>query len=254
MFKRLLTSEPDPVGDAVVRLVAERPRTREELLEALVEEGLDLGDVPENTVSVITRGHRRFHQLSDGRLVDVMSLFDGAISTTVIDDDSVAWRRPVGDSLADLAIVRLVERALPPIVVDGKTIKRARGSSNTLHAKAWLFSTEEGSPTRMTVRDGSIHIDTIVERVEGPGSEDPLVGSVGQLAETISRERIPAGVFDFLVELALERPRIFAVERPPFTALFRQAGLVVRDDHLVPVDLDWEDWLTEEADAWMEEE
>ena len=78
--------------------------------------------------------------------------------------------------------------------------------------------------------------------------------AVSDLAETISRERVPAGVIDFLVELALERPGVFHLPRPPLSTLFRRLGLEVKDDHLVPADLAWEDWLTEEASAWLEEE
>ena len=254
MLKRFLASQPDPVGEAIVRLIAEEPRTREDLLEALLEEGIDLGDVPENTVSVMTQNHRRFHQLSDGRLVDVVTLFEGAVVTTLIDDVSVQWRRPMGDQLADLTIVRMIERSMPVVVVDGSEIKRPRGASNTLHAKHWLFDTEEGKLTRMRIGSGRVEIDTVIEDVPTTAEDDVLVKVIAGIAETIAAERVPASLVDFVVEVAMARSDVFAVERPPLTELFAAAGLQVRDDHLVPTDLEWEEWLTAEAESWGEEE
>ncbi len=254
MLKRFLSAPADPVGEAVIRLVSERPRTRDELLEALLDEDLDLGDVPENTIAVLTRNHRRLHQLADTRLVDVVTLFEGAVVTTLIDDTSVQWRRPMGDQMADLTIIRMVERSLPAIVVDGSEIKRPRGASNTLHAKHWLFDTEEGKFTRMRVGSGRIDIDTVVESPPDPAEDDVLIGVIAGVSETIAGQGVPASLVDFLVEVAVGRPDVFHVERPPLTQLFTEAGLRVKDDHLVPADLDWDEWLTAEAESWGEEE
>jgi hypothetical protein len=254
MLKRFLASQPDPVGEAIVRLISDEPRTREELLEALLEEGHDLGDVPQNTVAVLTRNHRRFHQLSDQRLVDVVTLFEGAVVTTLIDDACIEWRRPLGDQMADLTIVRLIERSLPAIVVDGSEIKRARGVSNSLHAKHWLFDTEEGKLTRMRIGPGRVEIDTVIESVPQVADDDVLVKVIEGLAETITEQRVPASLVDFMVEVAMARADVFGVERPPLTELLAAAGLVVRDDNLVPTDMEWEDWLTAEAESWGEEE
>lgn len=252
MLRRLLSSQPDPLDEAVVAKVATRPYTDRELVAELVAEGRDLGSAPELALDRLLEDHPRVRRLGDGRLIDAVALVRGAVATTVVTDEAVSWKRLLDTNLIDLSVVRITERALPVVTVSGEEIRRPRTVSSSLHAKRWMFATETGMPTRVRVGDGTLHFEPVAAPAPNPAADDPLVTAIGRLAVTISEERVPASVSDFVLEVAIEHPGVLTTERPPLSALFSDAGLDVRGDHLVVPGLDWDEWLAEEADAWVD--
>ncbi len=246
---------------AVIRLLAERPRSVEELAEGLVGEGLRLGPDPVEYVEDLFDEADELHQVvslvDDERLFWPPALLSGAVFTHVVTESEVVHDLLLATpDLLPLGLLMSPDRDAVR-VADGSELHTAMvGLDDDLLARrgvpvgvvddyAWLLT--PGWFTGAGIADGDTIVVDVVEgrvrisRAKAAPFDELRAVRARALVHDLAVDTDAAGAheIDVLVASAIAaEPTLFTEPLPPLGELFEHGGFTIQGDYLCPPGVD----------------
>ncbi len=256
---RVPATFPELTAATAVLLRDGRPRPESEIVDALQEQGLDLGADPDQTIKDILYDEELpfVIPLGDGRHARLDALLEGRTFTHRLSATAVALDYlDVSPDLEALSI--LVDDPTYRRLVDGSTVTPLMpGFDDDVLAErdvpADAMSSEEGwlLDRELLERMGFTAGDLVGVTVRPDGFEVTAVGAVepapdvsARLATTLAAlgDGEPAELNDVVWLLCADDPALFTNPLPPLTELLSRADLVVDGDWLGPPGFDFRAW------------
>ena len=247
---------------AVIRLLTERPRSMEELVEGMVSEGLRLGREPvefvEDLFDEADELHKVARLVSDERLFWPTAVLSGAVFTHVVSEREIVHDLLLAspDLLPlQLMIISSDREAVP--VADGSELYTAMvGIDDDLLAQrgvpvsvvksdAWLLA--PGWFARAGIAAGDTVVVDMVEglvrisRVEVAPFDELRAARTRSLVHGLAMDTDSAGAheIDVLVASAIEANTMsFTEPLPPLSELLEHGGFTIQGDYLCPPGVD----------------
>jgi hypothetical protein len=224
-------------------LAGEGPLGGEDLAARLVAAGLDLGDDAEVYLASVL-DPERVVELSDGRLVDVLAVADGAVFSHALSAAEIAEGKVVlHPDLSVLDALASVGLALESWAGPLEHRHDDEGDVCLLGGTAgWMGLTPSaGDVVTIAVGGGA----TTVTVVPGPLAAN--AGAVAGLRMAFQRlndsdddhEAYPVDLFSLWLEARVATPEAFRQPQAPLGRLIAEAGLEAQGEMVAPAGFDW---------------
>jgi len=254
---------PDLVKATAALLRDGRPRSDQEVVEALREQGLDLGARPDDTIKDILHDEEMPFVVSmdDGRHARLDALLEGRTFTHRLSEPEVALgyvdASPDLDALSfhfdDPTYHRLVDGSTVSSVMRGfdDDLLGDRGipvDDATSSAEVWLLAPDvlrrvgctPGDLVGVTARPDGFELTVMGAVDPAPEVATRLAGTLATLGHGEAVELV-----DLVWQLCGDDPALFTTPLPPLTELLSEAGLAVDGEWVGPAGLDFQAWRLE---------